>query len=827
MSPTYIRPDVRAFLDAIKQTPLADLGALGVQETRALMEQIRATRPAARHELALVRDLDCDGPAGRIGLRFYDARPERSEGPALVYFHGGGFVLGDLNSHHDLCVEIAHAVDLPVISVDYRLAPENPWPAAPDDAEAAVRWVARHAGEVLERDITSLVLAGDSAGGNLAAVTAAALRDAPTSVPVAAQFLIYPTVGVSDAGRSGEAFADGYFLTRKTIDWFNANYAAPPQNSRYDLLAAGPAAMPPTLLVTAGLDPLRDEGRAYAAALVEAGVPVSYQEMAGNIHGCFGMRAAIPSTARDMARAFDALRLLIADIPLSEHRRAGMDTVLADGLAHTPSGIVRGEAIDAAWRFLGIPYAAPPVGALRFALPQRPDAWEGVREATTRGAIAPQPTPTPAEMERVMPGIDLQPLIGDDQIQGDDYMLLNIWAPQGAANAPVMVFVHGGGFFSGAGAADVYDGAAFARAGVVCVSINYRLGIEGFLPIPGAPTNLGLRDQIFALEWVREAIAGFGGDPANVTVFGESAGGMAIANLVVSPLAKGLFKRAIIQSGHGDMVRPVDVAQRLTRKVAKILRVRPTLEGFKSSSIKDCLAALRKVSLPTAGVNLRNADGREPAFGLIRFLPVHGDDVLPEHPMQALERGAGAEVQLIVGTNSEEANLYFVPSGAKKWIGRFLANWIVKRSEPRARDVLRSYGIREKGRRAGDVFVETLTDLIFRLPARRFAAAHRGSTHVYDFGWRSTAYNGRLGACHAIELPFVFNTLSTVTGPRGFAGEHPPQALADHMNRLWVEFATSGTLPWCEYTSENRIVYHPETGEAALERPLPAEAVLG
>src|SRR5205085_45708 len=144
---------------------------------------------------------------------------------------------------------------------------------------------------------------------------------------------------------------------------------------------------------------------------------------------------------------------------------------------------------------------------------------------------------------------------------------------------------------------DVYDGAAFARSGVVCVTINYRLGIEGFLPIAGAPTNLGLRDQIFALQWVRDAIAGFGGDPANVTVFGESAGGMSIANLMVSPLAKGLFKRAIIQSGHGSMVRPIEIAQRLTKKVAKILRVKPTLEGFKSRSIEECLAALSKVSL--------------------------------------------------------------------------------------------------------------------------------------------------------------------------------------------------------------------------------------
>ena len=230
----------------------------------------------------------------------------------MVYYHGGGFVLGDLNSHHAVCVEIASAVDMPVVSVNYRLAPEHPWPAAPDDAEAAARWVAENAKAALGRPINALVLAGDSAGANLAAVTAAALRDAPARVPVSAQFLIYPTTGVSRACRSKQDFGQGYFLTQDTLDWFNANYAAPPQNPRYDLHEAGTASMPPTLLVTAGLDPLRDEGRAYAKALIDAGIPVIYQEMKGNIHGCFGMSAAIPSTTKDMAAAFGGLRLLIS-----------------------------------------------------------------------------------------------------------------------------------------------------------------------------------------------------------------------------------------------------------------------------------------------------------------------------------------------------------------------------------------------------------------------------------------------------------------------------------------------------------------------------------
>ena len=494
--------------------------------------------------------------------------------------------------------------------------------------------------------------------------------------------------------------------------------------------------------------------------------------------------------------------------------------------ASVANGALRGASDGAVRRFLGVPYAAAPVGALRFAAPQAPAAWTGVRDVTERGHIAPQPTPTPEEMEKVLPGVDIEPLIGGSQVQGDDFLVLNIWSPEGAANAPVMVFIHGGAFTGGAGAADVYDGTAFARAGVVLVSINYRLGVEGFLPIPGAPTNLGLRDQIFALEWVRDNIAAFGGDAGNVTIFGESAGAMSVANLVASPLAKGLFKRAIVQSGHGDMVRPIPIAQRLVKKLARTLKIAPTVEGFKSKSFAECVAGLRKVSLPTANIDLRNPDGREPAFGLSKFLPVYGDDVLPLHPVEALKQGVGAEIELIVGSNSEEMNLYFVPSGVRKKIGSFLAHFVTKKAEPKAKEILRAYGIKDRTKRPGDAFTEALTDLVFRLPARHFAAAHQGRTHVYDFSWGSGAYGGTLGACHAIELPFVFDTLHTVSGPRGLAGANPPQEIATRMNAIWVEFAKTGALPWPAYDAQ-RIVYDPATDKAAPEAPFPAERILG
>jgi len=502
------------------------------------------------------------------------------------------------------------------------------------------------------------------------------------------------------------------------------------------------------------------------------------------------------------------------------------DTSAARAVATTQAGVVAGVDDGAVTRFLGVPYAAPPIGPLRFALPQAPVSWSGTRDASKRGFIAPQYVPTAAEFEKVLPGLDFVPLVGVDQTQGDDFLVLNIWKPSGAsAGLPVMVFIHGGSFTGGSGAADVYDGSAFARAGVICVSINYRLGIEGFLPIPGAPTNLGLRDQLFALQWVQGNIAAFGGDAGNVTVFGESAGAMSIANLVASPLAKGLFRRAIVQSGHGDMVRPIPVAQRLVTKVAKTLGVKPMLEGFRSRSIADAIKALRKVSLPTARIDLRNEDGREPAFGLSRFLPVYGDDVLPEHPIKALQNGVGADVELLIGTNTEEMNLYFVPSGVRRKIGKFLANFVVKRAEPKAKEILKAYGINERGKRPGDAFTEALTDLVFRLPARRFAQAHRGRTHVYEFGWRSTAYNNQLGACHAMELPFVFDTLATVRGAHGLAGVNPPQELATRMNKIWADFAKTGELPWPAY-DDSRVAYMLETGVVAPEQPLIAERFL-
>ena len=266
------------------------------------------------------------------------------------------------------------------------------------------------------------------------------------------------------------------------------------------------------------------------------------------------------------------------------------------------AGRLRGRVRQGIVEYLGVPYANPPV---RFALPEARTPWQGVFDAVEPGPAAPHKIGE-------VPQIDATALVGFGSDGGDgDYLRANVWAPPEASGAPVMVWIHGGGFVIGSKDAPVSDGTAFAESGVVCVAINYRMGIDGFLPVPGVPTNLGLRDMLFALQWVQDNIAAFGGDPGNVTVFGESAGAMAIADLVTSPMAKGLFRRAIIQSGHGAMVRDIGVAQRLVTKLAKKLGVPPTADGFRDVTFEAGWSAMEKLAKPWA-VDLRDCPPSAP-----------------------------------------------------------------------------------------------------------------------------------------------------------------------------------------------------------------------
>ena len=312
MTDDYMRPDVAAFLQYFNGVPGPKIHEVEPVAARAMMAAMRGVADAEMGELAVVRDLVVPGPAGDIAARLYDAREHRLPGPAMVFFHGGGFVIGDLETHEPYCAEVARVLDMPVIAVDYRLAPENPWPASPDDCDAATRWVAASPGE-LGVKVTSLVLSGDSAGGNLTIVTAMTLRDAPAAVPVIAQFPIYPATADPRGFASFEQHLAGKLLTREGIAWFEEAYAAQADHPRSVPLGFDQRGMPPTLVLTASLDPIRDQGRAYAAALAQAGVPVAFREATGNIHGFINLRRAIPSSNGDVAGALAVLKPMILE----------------------------------------------------------------------------------------------------------------------------------------------------------------------------------------------------------------------------------------------------------------------------------------------------------------------------------------------------------------------------------------------------------------------------------------------------------------------------------------------------------------------------------
>ncbi|QNQ11379.1 alpha/beta hydrolase [Sphingomonas alpina] len=312
MSDPFVRPDVRGFLTYLNNVPGPKMHELDATAARALYVAMKDVADLPLGELATITDLKIPGPAGDIPARLFDARASREPGPVVLFYHGGGFVIGDIVSHASFCAETARVLDLPVVSVDYRLAPENPWPAAPDDCEAAARWVAQSPAE-LGRSVTSLIVCGDSAGGNLSIVTAVALRDAPAKVPVIAQFPIYPATDSSRELPSFSEFAEGYLLTRDSMNWFEAAYRAERTHIRTSPLLGPLAGLPPALVVTASLDPLRDQGRAYAAALIAAGVPTIFREAVGNVHGFITLRQAIPSSQGDVAGALAAFRTIIAE----------------------------------------------------------------------------------------------------------------------------------------------------------------------------------------------------------------------------------------------------------------------------------------------------------------------------------------------------------------------------------------------------------------------------------------------------------------------------------------------------------------------------------
>ncbi|MFF9345854.1 carboxylesterase/lipase family protein [Streptomyces sp. NPDC014734] len=443
-------------------------------------------------------------------------------------------------------------------------------------------------------------------------------------------------------------------------------------------------------------------------------------------------------------------------------------------LVGTVHGTVRGARERGVAVFRGIPYAAAPVGARRFRAPEPPEPWEGVRDTVAFGPTAPK-RPYSPPLDRLLP---------DPDVAGDDWLNLNVWTPSPAATGlPVLVWIHGGSLLHGSSSVPLYDGTAFARDGVVLVSVNYRLGIEGFGVFPDAPANRGLLDQVAALTWVRDNIAAFGGDPDLVTVCGESAGAISIAALLAAPRAEGLFRRAVLQSGAPNALSPA-AARRTTELIAKRLGVAATAAALASVDPKALLAAQTEVT-----------SGGSPLTGGNAFQIVVDGDLLPRDPLEALLDGAASGVDLLMGSNSEEYRLWFVPSGLTERLSRTkLRLALLKFGVPGATE--RTYRANRPDATPGELLGALATDLLLRVPLNRVADARAGApggTRLYEFGWPSPVLG--LGACHALEIAFVFDTLDhpdavALTGPDA------PQGLADAMHTAWVRFAATGDPGW-------------------------------
>lgn len=479
----------------------------------------------------------------------------------------------------------------------------------------------------------------------------------------------------------------------------------------------------------------------------------------------------------------------------------------SDPVVRTPCGAVRGRYERGIAVFRGIPFAAPPFGPNRFRPPVPPEPWDGVRDA---GAFGPTP-PKPPYSEA------FARYLSDPVVAGDDCLNLNVWTPDPSPGArlPVMVWIHGGALTRGSSAVPVYDGSSFARDGVVLVSFNYRLGVEGYGLFPDAPPNPGLRDQLAALEWVHRAIAGFGGDPDRVTVFGESAGAISIGALLASPRARGLFHRAVLQSGPPESTER-DRVRRLVRRMATRLRVPATAAAFGAvdrALLSDVQAEVGRRASPILG---------GPAFGIV----VEGD-LVPRDPLEALLDGTARDIPLLLGWTSEEHRLWLAPTGLTERIDRLGA---VAMAGAMARchcgpDVPRGYRNARPDAPISDLVGQMVTDYLLRRPLHRLADSRTGyaSTHVYEFAWRSNRPG--LGACHALELGFVFDSAEVPEAAK-LAGPDAPRELAHEMHTAWVRFATDGDPGWPAWDVAHPVRVFDGDGDPVVHGPRDTEMAL-
>ncbi|GAB7045050.1 carboxylesterase/lipase family protein [Catenuloplanes indicus] len=479
-----------------------------------------------------------------------------------------------------------------------------------------------------------------------------------------------------------------------------------------------------------------------------------------------------------------------------------MSTEIPD--VRVKGGVVRGRIDHGTPAYLGIPYAAPPFGGHRMRPPRPAEPWDGVRDATAYGPTAPKSDFPPS----------LRQFFADPAVPGDDCLNLNVWTPDPAADGlPVLVWIHGGSFTSGSGSVVGCRGSAFARDGVVCVTINYRLQAEGFLHTGDDGSNVGLLDQIAALEWVRDNIASFGGDPAKVTVAGQSAGAMSIAALLAMPTAEGLFRGAITQSGAAWHTLDARTGLRVAGLLAAELGVAPERAAIAAVPPGRVLAATERVA---AAIGSPAEWGHVAVTGL-PFAPVVDGTVLPRHPLDAIADGASRGVALLTGTTAEEARLPLVASGAITHLDEAAAVAGAARFGVHAATVAAACA--KPGVSPGDVLAAIVTEHAYTRPAVQLAEA-RGAdapTWMYRFDHRSAAAGGLLGAAHAVDIPFVFDTMDTPDGALLMGGRTAPEAAAV-VHAAWVRFVSDLDPGWAPYRPGTRttMVFGPRTGTIDL-----------
>ncbi|GAA4543413.1 carboxylesterase/lipase family protein [Pseudonocardia xishanensis] len=412
----------------------------------------------------------------------------------------------------------------------------------------------------------------------------------------------------------------------------------------------------------------------------------------------------------------------------------------------TAAGRVRGRTEAGVAVFRGIPFAEPPVGRLRFAAPAPRRPWTGVRDASVFGPPPPQPGLSDA---------------------GEDWLTLNVWSPDLAAGLPVMVWIHGGAYAVGTSGLPEYDGSRLARDGIVLVTLNYRVGVEGFAHLEGAPANRGLLDQVAAPEWVRENIHGFGGDPARVTVFGESAGGGSVAALLAMPRAAGLFRRAVAQSVPGTFFTP-ELARDIAGACAAELGCAATVAELSGVDPGLLTAAAEEV---TAGLGARVGRWGRAAHRSILFAPVVDGDVLPTTPWEARHG-----VDLLVGHTRDEHRLFTaIAPPTEEQITTSVA---VFAPEP--------YPAAEPL----PLYEWVLGDWLFRMPSLHLAE-RAGTAWVYELTW-----SGVLGACHGLDVPLVFGNLHHGQPAALIGDPAAAEAVSAHMRAAWIAFATGGDPGW-------------------------------